>query len=131
MKPDITSREDIQVLIDRFYDKVKTDDVIGFIFNEVAQVDWPKHLPVMYDFWEGVLLGNAVYRGNPMAKHIALDQQVALTPVHFDRWKTLFFETLDDLYEGTVATEARKRAESIAQLMMAKIDYRRQTRLTP
>ena len=126
MKSDISSRKDIQLLIDSFYAKVQEDDLIGYIFGEVAQVDWPRHLPVMYDFWEGLLLGNAVYRGNPMAKHIALDKKVKLTPAHFERWKALFYETLDTLYEGKIATEAKKRVESISHLMQAKISYNRE-----
>jgi hypothetical protein len=46
MKPDITHRSDIKRLIDTFYEKVKADSVIGYIFNDIAHVDWPKHLPV-------------------------------------------------------------------------------------
>ena len=57
MKPDISTPADIRLLIDTFYVKVQADDVIGFIFNDIAQVDWPKHLPVMYAFWEFLLLG--------------------------------------------------------------------------
>ena len=42
MKKDITTSEDIRTLIDAFYNKVKVDEVIGYIFNDIAQVDWPK-----------------------------------------------------------------------------------------
>ena len=31
---DIRSREDIELLINSFYTKVKKDDTIGFIFND-------------------------------------------------------------------------------------------------
>ncbi len=37
MKGDITNRMDIEQLINAFYDKVKKDDVIGFIFNDIAK----------------------------------------------------------------------------------------------
>ena len=43
MKKDITSREAIELLVNSFYDKVKQDDVIGFIFTDVAQVNWEKY----------------------------------------------------------------------------------------
>ncbi|MCB0573263.1 MAG: group III truncated hemoglobin, partial [Saprospiraceae bacterium] len=73
MFPDITTPKDIKTLIDAFYTKVKADEVIGYIFNEVAQVDWAHHLPVMYGFWEFLLLDNAnAYRGNPIQKHVDL-----------------------------------------------------------
>ena len=55
MKKDIETRNDIESLVDHFYEIVKADDVIGYIFTDVAQVNWKKHLPIMYDFWENAL----------------------------------------------------------------------------
>jgi hemoglobin len=55
MKKDIADRKDIEQLINSFYDKVRADELIGYIFNDVANVDWPHHMPVMYDFWEGII----------------------------------------------------------------------------
>jgi len=69
MKPDIQNRKDIETLVNAFYDKVKTDAVIGYLFNEVAQVNWQTHLPKMYDFWQNILFFTGNYDGNPMAKH--------------------------------------------------------------
>ncbi len=66
MKHDIENRKDIEQLINRFYDKVKQDNMIGFIFNDVAKVNWQKHLPVMYDFWENIIFLSNKYAGNPM-----------------------------------------------------------------
>ena len=59
MKTDIQSRADIELLINTFYDKVKNDDVIGYIFNNVVNVNWEHHLPIMYNFWEFSLLENS------------------------------------------------------------------------
>ena len=39
MKTDIRNRKDIEKLVNTFYDKVKTDEVIGYLFNDVAQVN--------------------------------------------------------------------------------------------
>ena len=55
MKTDIRNRKDIEKLVNTFYDKVKTDDVIGYLFNDVAKVNWENHLPKMYNFWENIL----------------------------------------------------------------------------
>ena len=52
---DILGRDEIVRLVDRFYEKVRDDETLGFIFDKVAQVDWPMHLPMMYDFWQTVL----------------------------------------------------------------------------
>lgn len=47
---DITTEEDIQLLIDTFYAKVNADALLSPVFNGFAKIDWPKHLPVMYNF---------------------------------------------------------------------------------
>ena len=113
MKPDITSSEDIRTLINNFYDKVKTDDVIGFVFNDIAHVDWDHHLPRMYAFWEFLLLGKDTYQGNPMEVHQRLHQKVALKGEFFERWLSLFHQTIDEHFAGLVAEEAKNRSKLI------------------
>ena len=120
MLPDIQNRSDIKRLIDSFYDKVKQDDTIGYIFNDVAKVNWEHHLPIMYDFWEGIIFQKGNYSGNPMSVHIALNQRTPLLPAHFNRWKQIFLETVNELFEGTNAELARQRAVSIATMMQIK-----------
>ena len=61
-KKDIESREDIIAFVNRFYNKVEADPVIGYIFTDIAKVNWDHHLPRMYDFWESVLFGKALER---------------------------------------------------------------------
>ncbi len=114
MKPDITSEDDIKNLVDTFYAKVKRDDVIGYIFTDVVDVDWEHHLPKMYAFWQFLLLGQDTYRGNPMEAHRRVHQREPLTEAHFDRWLRLFQETVDELFEGMVAEEAKNRSRLIA-----------------
>ena len=121
MKRQIQHPEDIKFLVDEFYKKVITDDQIAFIFNDIANLSWDEHMPVMYSFWESVLLGNMNYRGNVMSAHIQLDKLVPLTKDHFERWKTLFFETLDAHFEGEKVAEAKQRVETMMQLMLFKI----------
>ena len=123
MKPDISNPVDIRTLIDTFYTKVQADDLIGFIFNEIAQVNWPHHLPVMYAFWEFLLLGTPdAYRGNPIQKHFDLHQKFPLKIEHFDRWVNLFQTTVDELFEGPVAENAKFRAFAIAETWKPKFD---------
>ena len=121
MKRDIKNRKDIEHLINLFYDKVKKDELIGFIFNDVAKVNWEKHLPVMYDFWENVIFSTGNYTGNPMIVHLQLHQHVPLTKKHFDQWLKLFTETVDELFQGNNATLIKERALSIATIMQSKI----------
>jgi hemoglobin len=121
MKPDILSREDIKLLIDSFYDKVVKNNTLGYIFNDIAKVNWEQHLPVMYAFWSSLLLNEQSYAGNPMSKHLALNKITPLTEIEFSAWLGLFHETVDDHFEGSVAKEAKSRAEQIARLMQHKI----------
>lgn len=121
MKRAITNREDIEWLVNTFYHKVKADAVIGYIFNDKGGFDWDKHIPVMVSFWETILLDTVTYKGNPMLKHIELNKTAPLQPVHFDRWKALFYETLEEQFEGERVAEAKRRVEAMAGLMQYKI----------
>lgn len=121
MKKDIENIEDIKLLVNSFYEKVKADKTIGYIFNDVAKVNWEKHLPVMYNFWENVLFFTGAYTGNPMIAHEKVHQQVKFTATHFEEWLKLFLHTVDELFEGDKAELARQRAISIATVMQIKI----------
>ena len=121
MKKDISNRADIQQLVDTFYIKVRADETIGYLFNDVAQVNWEQHLPRMYDFWENILFQTGSFKGNPMAAHVQLHQKSPLSAVHFDRWQRLFFATVDELFEGDMAELIKQRALSIATMMRIKV----------
>lgn len=120
-KKDIESREDVVLFVDAFYKKVEADPVVGFIFTEIAKVNWAHHLPKMYDFWESVLFGKALFKGNPMEVHFRLNKEQPLGEKEFDRWKGLFIQTIDELFEGDQADETKKKAASIANLMQYKV----------
>jgi hemoglobin len=124
MKTDIEGRKDIERLINRFYEKVKTDPVIGFIFNDIVKVNWTRHLPVMYDFWENTLFYRGNYMGNPMEIHTRLNRRTPLEAKQFKQWTGLFTETVDELFAGEKAELAKQRALSIATVMQIKIGQR-------
>lgn len=121
MKKDITNRADIQQLVDTFYTRVRADETIGYLFNEVAQVNWEQHLPRMYDFWENIVFQTVGFTGNPMTAHMQLHQKSPLSQAHFDRWLQLFLSTVDELFEGEKAELIKQRALSIATMMRIKI----------
>jgi len=113
-RPDIGTRSDVARLVDAFYDRVRADNLLGPIFDDVAHVDWATHLPRMYDFWEAVLFGAATFKGDPLVVHAALSRQIPLTNGTFDRWVALFYATVDDLFAGPMADQAKLRAGRIA-----------------
>lgn len=123
MKPDIQNRNDIIQLVNGFYDKVKADEVIGYIFNDIVHVNWEAHLPVMYDFWDNTIFYSGSYRGDPMNVHRNLHHLTTLTKAHFDRWNALFLTTVNELFEGEKAELAKQRALSISTVLQSKILY--------
>lgn len=119
---DIETRKDIESVVNNFYDKVRKDDVIGFIFNDIAKVNWEEHLPVMYDFWEFTVLGRGTFIRNAMTPHFELNNKIKLIPAHFERWLQLFNETVDELFAGQYADHMKGRAQNIARLMEHKLN---------
>ncbi|MFY7651319.1 MAG: group III truncated hemoglobin [Chitinophagaceae bacterium] len=118
MLPDINDRTDLIRLVNAFYDKVKIDEQIGHFF---AHVNWDKHLPVMYDFWENTIFYSGSYMGNPIQSHQKLHFFKGLSEADFERWITLFVETVNSLFNGNNAELAKQRAYSIATVMKLKI----------
>jgi len=118
---DITDRRDVARLVNIFYDRVRVDDLLGPIFDDIAHVDWPTHLPLMYDFWESVLFGTATFKGAPLQAHRALARRTPLTSDGFDRWIALFHQTVDDLFAGTIANRAKQSASRIALVLQPHI----------
>jgi hemoglobin len=79
---------DLTRLVDRFYDKVRRDDVLGPVFNPAVH-DWDAHKGTLVDFWASVVLRAGRYRGNPMAMH----RPHEIEAWHFDHWLALWKET--------------------------------------
>jgi len=121
MKKELSEAADIKFLVDSFYQKVVLDDTIGYFFNEVVKLDWDRHMPVMYQFWETVLFGKGRYKGNPVLKHVELNQKAPMTEQHFERWILLWESTIDEHFEGEIAEEAKKKAMTMKLLMLYKI----------
>lgn len=116
---EILSLEDIKLLVDTFYDRIREDELLGPIFDERIQDRWPIHLEKMYKFWQTVLLQEHTYFGSPFPPHA----QLPVGHEHFAAWLALFNKTVDDLFTGEKATEAKWRAQKMAELFEAKIDY--------
>ena len=120
---DILTLRDVMGLVDTFYDKVRADELLSPIFNERIGDRWPQHLEKMYSFWQTVLLDERTYYGAPFPPHA----QLPVDHTHFQQWMTLFITTIDELFEGEKAKEAKWRAARMAELFESKIEhYRKQ-----
>ncbi len=121
MKHDIRNREDIRLLMERFYDKLLADESISYLFTDVAKINLDEHFPVLVDFWDSILFQADTYQKNAMKPHVDLHQQSPLEAHHFKTWLGYFIATVDEFFDGEKAELARQRATSIATIMQIKV----------
>ena len=121
-KADINNRESIHLLVRTFYGKVREDALLGPIFNATI-TDWEGHFNHLTDFWETNLFFKRSYTGDPMQKHIDVDaeQGGAINEMHFGVWLNLWFQTIDDLFEGQIAQIAKNRARNMGTFIHLQI----------
>jgi hemoglobin len=98
----------LAALVDRFYDKVRIDPLLGPVFNPRVD-DWDAHKVLMTSFWATVALRSGHYRGNPLAKH----QPLPIGTGHFQRWLALWRETAGEVLDAESATLMTGYAERI------------------
>ncbi len=114
---EIETRNDIEVLINSFYAKIRKDALLGPIFNtQIPEDKWSAHLINLTDFWETNLFGVARFKGNPTKMHVEVDKNFnyEINQVHFGKWLQLWFETIDELYQGDYAKKAKDSARKIS-----------------
>lgn len=117
MMKSIDNRKDVETLVNRFYAKIRRDDLLGPIFNShIPEEKWPEHLSKLADFWETNLFGIPKFKGNPSQAHIKVDKNLnyGVEQKHFGRWLQLWFETIDDLFVGLRAERAKNAARKMS-----------------
>ena len=122
MKKDINNREDVYKLVASFYSKVRRDEVLGPFFNDVIK-DWDEHLERLTTFWESSLFLKTKYLGNPLEAHVKVDEENnnIITELHFGIWLNLWYQTIDELYQGDYAENAKRRARKMGTFLYLKI----------
>jgi hemoglobin len=111
---DLDDPIEIGEMVRRFYADVAQDDLLGPVFDEVAEVDWSEHLPKLTAFWCRALLSMPGYQGNPYRQHQAVHAKRSFTAAHFARWLELFHATLDDGWVGSRVEQAKELAGKVA-----------------
>lgn len=122
MKSDITTRNDIELLVNSFYDKVRKDDTLAAFFTHIT---WEEHLEIMYNFWEAMLFQTQKHRGDLMARHVKVDEQKRTEKAHYTQWVNLFNSTVDEHFEGEKAVLAKNYAHNLSQMMQSAIKQQR------
>lgn len=126
MKNDLKTRDDVYLLVSSFYVKVRADEVLGPFFNDVIK-DWDAHLDRLTTFWESSLFMTRRleqrYKGDPLEVHVKVDKENnhSITELHFGLWLNLWFQTIDELFEGENAENAKRRARKMGTFLYLKI----------
>lgn len=120
---DILTLDDVKKLVDTFYGKVRANDLLAPVFDERIKDRWPEHLEKMYTFWQTILLEERTYFGSPFPPHAQLPVEHA----HFGEWMKLFTQTVDALFSGEKAEEAKWRAGKMAEMFEYKIAHYKKT----
>ncbi|MEZ5348813.1 MAG: group III truncated hemoglobin [Microthrixaceae bacterium] len=118
---DLDTPAEIAEMVRRFYQDVAQDDLLGPVFNDVAQVDWPEHLPKLTAFWCRALLGIEGYVGNPFRSHALINAQSPFTMAHFERWLELFTDTVSTGWAGPRADRALELAHNVARVHSSQL----------
>lgn len=118
---DIAGRADLDVLLARFYGRAMSDPVLRPVFVDVMRLDLDEHLPVIGAFWEQVLFRTGSYSGRTMDVHRRVHQRIPLTDSHFTRWLELWERSVDELFAGLVAEEAKAHAGRMAAVFLRNL----------
>lgn len=121
-KREIKNREDVHLLVTHFYGKIREHATLGPIFNKIIE-DWDAHFEVLTNFWESQLFLKRNYHNNPIQVHNEVDSKMEhqIKSEHFGMWLNLWFETLDELFEGEVAYIAKNRAQKMSSMLFIEM----------
>ncbi|MDO6517356.1 group III truncated hemoglobin [Zobellia uliginosa] len=121
-KKEIKTRQDVRLLVDTFYRKIREEETLGPIFNGIIS-DWEAHLELLTDFWETQLFLQRKYHGNPVTAHQEVDDKTnhTITSEHFGLWLNLWFATLDELFDGERVWIAKNRAQKMSTMLFMQM----------
>ncbi len=119
---DIETRADCERLVRAFYGRALTDDLIGFLFTDIAKLDLEGHIPEITSFWETILLGAQSYSGGAFRPHAEINAQVRLKSGHFERWLSLWRQTVDEEFSGPRAELAKSHATRVARAFHSRLE---------
>ena len=119
------TEQQLDQLVDRFYARVREDEVLGTVFNG-AIADWPEHLEKLSAFWSSVMLTTGRYKGQPMVAH--MKHKASIEPAMFDRWLGLWRETAAEILDAAGTAAVTEKAERIAESLQLGMFFKLQPR---
>lgn len=117
--PEEINESAIRVLVDRFYTRVRQDELLGPFFANAIRGDWEPHLETMRAFWSSLMLASGRYKGNPMMVHLLLPR---IGSGHFERWLSIWKQTTSELFSPESASLFLTKAQTMAERLLETID---------
>lgn len=127
--PKIETRDDVFLLVNTFYKSIRTDALLGPIFNtNIPENEWSDHIDKLTDFWMTLLFGVPLFKGNPGKKHLKVDANMnhELEQGHFEHWLYIWDNTIDELFDCNLSQNAKYAAKNIAEKQFHLILNKRQ-----
>ena len=122
MKKDITSRQDLHLVVSEFYKDLLENNQLGHFFDDFrAEQPLKKHLETLVDFWDNTLFYSGTYNKNAIKPHLDIHETKGISGLHFDQWLSLFNRAVDKDFIGQNADTIKSRALSIATVMKLKL----------
>ncbi|WP_439106421.1 group III truncated hemoglobin [Congregibacter sp.] len=119
---DAEASEQIGRFVDAFYERILADSLLAPVFLDVAKIDLVEHLPRIKAYWRKMLLGHSDYQRHMMQRHREVDYRQRLSPEHYQRWLTLFEDTLEKHPLGASSERALTLARRVAVNMRQNLE---------
>lgn len=113
----------IKAVVDSFYDKAKTDIIIGYHFRHIENFD--THLPKIYLFWSLHLLELNQEEKKELISQVSMEniikkhEYLKIKKGEVGRWVLLFQQTIDQTFDALEKTDS---LEKIRQKMIRKTE---------
>jgi hemoglobin len=120
---DIETREDILLIVTKFYELLLTDEKINFFFTKITDVDkhLEEHLEILATFWEQSLFLKGGYTNNMFQIHKNVHKKSPLKKEHYDIWLSHLNTSINENFEGKFAEQMKTNALSMATVMQIKL----------
>ena len=116
------SEEALGQLVQRFYARVRQDQLIGPVFND-AICDWAEHLQKLQAFWSSVMLTSGRYKGRPVPAHVKHAERIDAAA--FRRLIALWRHTTDEMFAPSVAATLQEKAVRIGESLSLGMEFYR------
>ena len=120
---DIETREDILLLMEKFYNKLLADPSIHHFFIQTTNVSQhlPEHFELLTTFWEQALFLRGGYFNNMIEVHKKVHDQSAFSAKHYKTWLTHLFDTIDEYFSGPKSEQMKTQSLNMATVMQMKL----------